>query len=562
VTWQLTRTSPQGPVDCSTALINVGDPFLCGSLVNATPFTVVYVPPLAVPLGSGDHPTITATPIADITKSASDSFTFQLATGPNAFAGQYSFQASGFDPAGKPAAIAGSFTADGFGSVTSVSLDVNDNQVIGRANGSSGAYYVDNNLRGNFQLNLSIASANLINPNFAFSLSADATHGPLIGFDSKNGLTSGSINRQDPTAFSIGGINNDYVFKLESNLPDRYDAVGKISINLDSRIHVFMDTSRVNFGPSLVNAEFVASLNSPPDSAGRGTMTFGNADFAYYVVSSRLLYLLQIDPGTSTNTVWSGVIKFQNVQSFTPATVNATSVFDVTGLGGAPSKPAPLSAIGTVNITGQTNASLLWDSNEGGNVLSQMAAAGQTVTFDPPERRTGRGTITVTNGRTNGLADSFVFYLADSGDGFLLDTTPDVSNRALVGDLRPQTGSGTFSAASISGPLLLGSAGSSAISIGLADGLLSASGGNFTGIADFIASTSSKAVKPALAPYFVFGGTYGEVDPASGRGTAMIPGALFGQLDAVTAVFYLVGRNQFVLLGTQTPSGVSLADPQ
>ena len=48
--------------------------------------------------------------------------------------------------------------------------------------------------------------------------------------------------------------------------------------------------------------------------------------------------------------------------------------------------------------------------------------------------------IAITNGYSNNFADSVVFYLAESGKGFLLDTTAGRFNRAIAGELRPATG--------------------------------------------------------------------------------------------------------------------------
>jgi hypothetical protein len=563
VAWKLTING----APCFGNLTNISQ--ICGALINITPFSAVYIAPTFPIGGSGNLPTITVTANSDITKSATDSFTVFQSTTPNALMGQFAFQLKGFDSNGQPIAIAGSFTADGAGDITTGAMDVNDDQVLSTIpNSLNGFYYIDQNMRGNLGMTTLLGSGTLAPPTFAYTLSADGTHGTIIGWDTNsanNLLISGTFQKQDATAFSLHGINNDYVFKLESNLPDRYDAVGKISIDLDSKVNVFIDTSRIGIGPSLVNAEFLGALLKTPDANGRGTINLGPFNFVYYVVSSNLLYLVQSDPGTVTNALWSGVVKFQNIQSFTPATVNATSVFHLTGLNTIGAVSAPLASIGTIAITNQTSASLLWDSNDAGTILSQMNLADQTVTFSDPTLRTGRGTIGITNGRTDGLADSFVFYLADSGDGFLLDTTAGADNRALVGDLLPQTGSGAFSDASLSANMLINSGGSAKLAIPNATGSIAPSNGNFTGLVDLSFSSSNKIpIKVTLAPNQDFAGTYTVLDANSGRGTATLPGTLFGKLDPVTAVFYLIGPNQLVLIGAQTGlnSGVSSLAPR
>jgi hypothetical protein len=563
VSWTLTFNN----APCGGNLTNISQ--ICGSLINITPFSAVYIAP-EFPIGPSAHPpTITATANSDITKSATNPLTVFKSTTPNALMGQFAFRLNGFDSNGKPIAIAGSFTADGSGNINNGAMDVNDDQVLSTIPSFlNGFYYIDQNMRGNIGLTTLLGSGTLSPPTFAYTLSADGTRGTIIGFDTNsanNLLISGTFEKQDATAFSLQGINNDYVFKLESNLPDRYDAVGKISIDLDFKVNVFIDTSRIGIGPSLVDAEFLGALLKVPDSNGRGTINLGPFNFVYYVVSSNSLYLVQSDPGTVTNALWSGVVKFQSIQSFTPATVNATSVFNLTGLDTIRTVNKPIVSAGTLAISNQTSANLLWDSNDGGDILSQLNATGQAVTFSDPTLRTGRGTITVTNGHANGLADSFVFYLADSGDGFLLDTTAGADNRAMVGDLLLQTGGGAFSDSTLSANMLVTSGGSASLKIPNVAGSTTPSNENFTGLVDLsFPKSAAIPLTATLAPNQDFAGTYMVLDANSGRATAVVPGALLGQLDPVSAVFYLVGPNQFFLIGTQPGliSGVSSFAPR
>jgi len=111
------------------------------------------------------------------------------------------------------------------------------------------------------------------------------------------------------------------------------------------------------------------------------------------------------------------------------------------------------------------------------------------------------------------------------------------ANRALVGDLISQTGGGTFSAATLSADLLASSGGSATLAIPNATGFVTPADGSFTGLVDLTSPANAKLpVKAVLAPNQSFEGMYTVVDPVSGRGTAMIPGAFFGQLDPVSAV--------------------------
>jgi hypothetical protein len=66
------------------------------------------------------------------------------------------------------------------------------------------------------------------------------------------------------------------------------------------------------------------------------------------------------------------------------------------------------------------------------------------------------------------------------------------------------------------------------------------------------------------AANFPFAGTYGSIDISTGRGTTTLPGAVFGQANPVTGVFFVNGQNLFVAIGTtpNVPSGLVFFNPQ
>jgi hypothetical protein len=119
---------------------------------------------------------------------------------------------------------------------------------------------------------------------------------------------------------------------------------------------------------------------------------------------------------------------------FAPATVNASSAFRAAGFDQIAPAPGPVTVTGKLSIANLSHATIDWDATGAGLSFSQTALRSELVAFDPA---TGRGTIAITNGNANNFADSVVFYLADSGRGFLLDTTAGRFNRAIAGDLRP-----------------------------------------------------------------------------------------------------------------------------
>jgi hypothetical protein len=92
-----------------------------GALSAAQPLSVIYTPPNTAPQPPTNTPTITATSVADPTKS--NSFTFTIAPAA-AFQGAYAFIIRGHDDEGNAMAAAGSMTADGAGKISTGEMDV------------------------------------------------------------------------------------------------------------------------------------------------------------------------------------------------------------------------------------------------------------------------------------------------------------------------------------------------------------------------------------------------------------------------------------------------------
>jgi len=94
-----------------------------GALSAEQPLSVIYTPPNNAPQPPNNTPTITATSVADNTKSASFSFTIESSS--EAFAGPYAFVIRGHDDSGNTMAAVGSFTSDGAGKITTGEIDLN-----------------------------------------------------------------------------------------------------------------------------------------------------------------------------------------------------------------------------------------------------------------------------------------------------------------------------------------------------------------------------------------------------------------------------------------------------
>ena len=127
--------------------------------------------------------------------------------------GQYAFTFSGENAAG-PLSIAGSFAADGKGSITGgvedVTLVKKSNNTIGAQAGLTltGSYTVGSDGRGTLTLNTSSDGTQ----NFAIVVESN-NQGQLIWFDN-SATGSGTFNLQDTTAFTAATVNNSFAFGI------------------------------------------------------------------------------------------------------------------------------------------------------------------------------------------------------------------------------------------------------------------------------------------------------------------------------------------------------------
>lgn len=435
----------------------------CGVLSGATTTSVVYTPPATVPANASVS--IIATSNTDGTKSATDTFTITTSAAGNLqfFQGQYAFVLSGFDGSANtlPLTVGGVLTADGMGNVTG-EIDVNDNQTVSPTPTTvAGTYTLGPDLRGRITLTTALPAFSAT-PEFSFTLDSATNTGYLTAFDSANAsppAVSGPMQLQTVAALTALPA-GPFIMRLASDDPNRFGLVSGFTVATGGVATGTYDLADTVGGGSdevnvLLNGAFVT-----PDPSGRGTFTIANtsglsATFAYYVVSANKFYLLENNTNTLSSTQFVGEARTQNLSSLTATSPNGTGTFGL--IGGDQELDennvlfnfASVTA-GSLNITGETTATVNYDFNDAGTITSSTAngSVAGTVAFD---LTTGRGTITFTNGFSSGFIDSATFYLEANGTGVLLDTTQNTNstaNEALVGDLTPQTAttaiSGTF----------------------------------------------------------------------------------------------------------------------
>lgn len=593
----------------------------CGTLVAAPSpsFSATYTPPTTQPLGADSNPTITATSATNPTKS--DSFSFKISISTKAFAGQYTFLLRGFNDltsvnaASVPMAMAGSVTLDGLGNVTAGDLDINNSGGITSVSGLLGNFSPDSSFNGIIRGTINLT--NVVFPgtstpfplSFKFVLSSDQMRGRIEELDGALFVNAGTIQRQDPTALSAANPAGNYAFGVDSDAPlgGRTVEAGQLILTSNSVTGGLVDESKAGDPTPRYSATPLATGPlMAPDSNGRGTLTLNVAangtvpassdQYAYYIVNSGQINLIQIDAAPTFGTVFAGTARVQ--ESLAASSVNMTSVLQLTGMDTVPpatnGQPGPDVIIGVLTIpnpsggTAQT-FTLTFDENDLGNIITGKSTAG-AITFDPT---TGRGTLAEPgSGFGIGFVDLAVFYLSDVGQGFVIDgdistcvpvtvcpggeppNNYPITNNAFSGTLIPQATGTQFNNTSLSGNVTF-SSGATAIP-NIPSVLAGMTFDNtvlppaYTAKGDL----SSLGSQDSNLPDVSFNGTYSVFGDPLGHGLLRLPEQIFGvftgsnQLDS--AFFYLIGPNQGVAIGIQQGSGtqpgpyssVMFLDPQ
>jgi len=580
VTWSLTA----GGTTCSPT---------CGTLTPSTApsFSAIYAPPALLPAGSNASPMITATSVTNTGKN--DSFSFSIVSANTLVSGNYAFLLRGYDDTGSPMAMAGSVTADGKGNITGGELDIDNGGGITRVPApTTGNYTVDLSFQGVPHGTFTITSFTFpAGPNhisFKFVLSSDGKTGRIVELDGIGYLNAGTIQLQDPSALSAANPSGNYAFGLDSDAPvgARTVAVGQLILGANGVIGGLLDESRAGDpSPRYSNVPLAAASASKADPAGRGTLTLAVSEtptapassrqYAYYIVNSGQLNLIEIAADSLFGTVQAGVARIQN--PLTASSVNTKSVLQMTGMDAVPGTQngiGPDVIIGVLTVSagsapGVSVVDLFFDSNDLGNIETSHDSGNGIVQFDP---NTGRGVISISGGFESGFVDSAVFYLFDAGAGFIIDTDPStptgtppaiaMTNIAFSGTLIPQKG--PFNSQSISGNVLFLS-GATAIASVVPN--VEAAFNFNTGTYNAAGDLTSLETQLGNFPNFSITGSYSVVDPAHGHGTTMLPQQFFGDFSGTQyypAAFYLIDSDRFVLIGRQSGiySGVSFFDPQ
>jgi hypothetical protein len=440
VTWALTQGTP--PTSCSPA---------CGTLSttsspSGTPIT--YNAPSVVP--SPATVTLRASSVADPTKTRP--VTFTVVNPDSALNGHYAFLFNGFDDAtGKQVAVAGSFTADGFGTITGGEEDINEPSGTHILVTFTGTYIVGLDNRGTATFNNSLPAS----VTYAFALGSFnagvASKGRLIEFDDSTGITgtrgSGTMRLQDPTTFLKSKITGLYGFGIsgQDSTGGRIAAAGLFSA--DGAGNISGGTEDINdAGTVTPNSVSFTGLYSAPDASGRvtgsvtTTSTSQTTDFSLYVVSASEAFLMTTD-AESISGLESGTVLSQASTPYTNSSLNAASVFYEVGVNGASPTTQANVQIGLFTADGSGGLTIVSDENDGGSITANNTTSGLTYAV------ASNGRVTI----TGGSGTPPILYLVDTNKAFLLGANGSVG----FGFLEPQSGA-PFGLSSLGGTFFSG----------------------------------------------------------------------------------------------------------
>ena len=363
--------------------------------------------------------------------------------------GQYAFSMSGVDLNGGFIARAGSFVADGKGSITSGLEDV-----VSSASGNSivpftgGTYTIQANGRGLLVLQSSNGGGLQLN-----IVLQTTSQGVMVQTD-LNATSSGTFAIQTTADFTATALNGNYVFDF-SGLSFGANVFPKSTIGqfaLDGNGNLTGGTLDDNdgnaSGPSGATAIQPGTFQldtTTNGSFGRGMLTFSGRTFAFYIVNrGRIKFIEEDNPAATLGEGYlqSNGIPTQN-SGFTGSFVYLVGGSSILGSQGPDARVARFTADGSGGI-----GSISFDENNVG--ASRHISQGSNITaaaysIDAAAAGSGRGTFTFTD--SGGGTYLYVFYLISPTQAVLQDT----SNGIIAdGPMQAQTGS-PFTNANIAG---------------------------------------------------------------------------------------------------------------
>ena len=318
----------------------------------------------------------------------------------SAIKGGYAFAFSGWDMHSQPAAVAGSFQADGLGNITSGIADMNDNGTLSSYTAVTGTYTTDP--VGSGVITLKLAAGLTVTYNYYQVTPTEllATSGDLSSATIP--LVSGSALQQTGP-FSNASFTGANVLELNGNAVQTALYIPDITLGLlASDGNGNLAAAYDEYKGSLVAPQTYTATYAVDPATGRTPITASGTRAILYLVSNTKAFVLGADASTS-----SGLLEAQSGLPFTNASLKGNY------LGGTIPWPA-LNVVSLVAADGAGNAQFTSNSSGSKGLQSDQKISG-TYSVDA----LGRAVFTV-----SGDATPRIFYVVSptktvflSGDG-------------------------------------------------------------------------------------------------------------------------------------------------
>ncbi len=373
--------------------------------------TGVYTAPPSPP--PGGSVTITAVSQADPASSASATVT--LSFGITSLQGSYAFTLNGRNAAGQ-FSRAGSFTADGAGTLQGGLEDVHDATGVKTSVSFTGSYTAGPDGRGTLTFNDGLLPSTF---HIVFTSSSQVQ---IIGFDAA-GVAEGAASLSDRSTFQMAAFNGVYVFDF-NGVDSSSNATSQIGeFFADGQGGIVNGLEDVNDNGT-ISTKVTFTGTYTLTSNGRGTATFvtGGATlkFAFYIVSRGSAKFVETDASPAPRVSGAATAQTPNT-TFSLSSLNGNYAFLIGGAGpaGSLATAGSFATIGDGNLT-----SGMLDENSNGTIASAQLFTG-TYAIDS----TGRGTATF---HAPGRTYSMVFYLTTLGGAVFQEIDSSISSEGMA----------------------------------------------------------------------------------------------------------------------------------
>jgi len=339
----------------------------------------------------------------------------------------YVFRMSGIDSSDNPLGSIGEFVADGAGSISSGTADIDDYSVVtlsGAINPSAYSASVDAHGRGTLQLNVQLASGPVVT-NYAYYVVSNSKILLMETDAAPSGALAGVAEVQANGTYNTSTLNGQYAFLIDrpagiGNCPscDRTEFAQEGSYKFDGIGGITGERDDTNPPSGITNPVTVSGGGYGISAAGRGFITTqasdSNRSYIFYLVSPTKAYVLQTytSPTHGSLNAPTGEMNLQTT-SFSKGTLIGNFALDASQLTSTYTE-----ALVWLNFDGSGNIDGISDVSIDGAVSSSVVS---NAKYQSTPSSAGRADIQLT---TPAGADDYILYLISPQSAWVLGVNP------------------------------------------------------------------------------------------------------------------------------------------